>query len=189
MTAVTDLGGECGLLALLKADLLRYRGEKGTGFWAVILKYALHAGFRAVVLHRIGNWCARHRFQLLMEFLLSHSISVTGAEIAASASIGPGLLIHHPAGIVIGSAVLGSNCTILQSVTIGEKYGPHKAGAYPTLGDNVTVCAGACVIGDCHIGENSIIGANAVVLSDVPQNSIAIGVPAIPRPRPAGKGA
>ena len=75
------------------------------------------------------------------------------------------------------NAVFGSNCVIYQNVTIGRRDIVRSPKA-PCFGDNITVCAGACVLGDIKIGDNAIIGANAVVLVDVPHNCIAIGVPA-----------
>jgi serine O-acetyltransferase len=113
-----------------------------------------------------------------------HAIHVTGADIQPTAIIGPGLLIHHPVGIVIGcGAIVGGHCTILQNATIGEKYALNDIHKYPTLGNNVTVCAGACIIGPCQIGDNSIVGANAVVFSDVPPDSTAVGIPAVIKSR------
>ena len=80
----------------------------------------------------------------------------------------------HAIGIVIGSgAVIGDNCKIYQQVTIGK-----EKGKFPIIGDNVTIYSGAKIIGDVKIGNNAIIGANAVVTRDVPDNCVAVGVPA-----------
>lgn len=84
----------------------------------------------------------------------------------------------HPIGIVIAENVkLGNNCVIYQNVTIGGKTRIGKNG-FPTIGDNVTIYAGACIIGDVKIGNNVIIGANAVVTKDIPNNCVVAGVPA-----------
>lgn len=94
-----------------------------------------------------------------------------------------GTHFQHLVGVVISrAATIGKNCTIYQNVTIGSKdfaTGDGKTRtAYPELGDNVTVYAGAVIIGNVKIGNNAVIGANAVVISDVPANSTAVGVPA-----------
>lgn len=84
----------------------------------------------------------------------------------------------HPIGIVIADcAKLGNNCVIFQNVTIGGKTRTGKNG-FPTIGDNVIIYAGACIIGDVKIGNNVQIGANSVVIKDVPDNCIVAGVPA-----------
>lgn len=94
-----------------------------------------------------------------------------------NAKIGKGLDIKHPIGIVInGAAYIGDNCTIFQNVTIGRNLGEGKGNA--TLEHHVVLCAGACVIGNVHIGHHTIIGANAVVTKDIPANCVAAGVPA-----------
>ena len=94
--------------------------------------------------------------------------------ISTNADLGENLILPHPLGIVIGSGVkLGKNVTIYQNVTIGQ-----KNWLYPKIGNNVTIYAGAVIIGDINIGNNVIIGANAVVTKDIPDNSICAGVPA-----------
>ena len=84
----------------------------------------------------------------------------------------------HPIGIVIAEgAKLGQNCVIYQNVTIGGKTRVGKNG-FPTIGDNVIIYAGACIIGDVKIGNNVQIGANAVVTKDIPDNCVVAGIPA-----------
>ena len=166
------------VLPVLTADLARHVcGRLRTR--DVVLSYFTRPGFKAVALFRLANWCAEKRLPIIPSLLVSHAVHTTGAEIQPRAMIGPGLLLRHPVGIVIGGgAVVGRNCTILQNVTLGERYGPTDGHRYPTLGNNVTVCAGACILGECHIGDNVMIGANAVVISDIPSGATAVGVPA-----------
>ncbi|MHB1490850.1 MAG: serine O-acetyltransferase [Cellulomonas sp.] len=88
--------------------------------------------------------------------------------------------MHHPQGIVIGGgAIIGAGCTLLQNVTLGERFAdgrpPH---GYPQVGDGVTIGAGACVLGAVRVGDRARIGANSVVLSDVPAEGVAVGSPA-----------
>jgi len=105
----------------------------------------------------------------------------SGASIPLDASIGGGLRLPHPNGVVIHpDSIVGPNCLLLQQVTLGV--GGRIEGA-PVLAGHVDVCAGARILGKVHIGAHAVIGANAVVLRDVPDNATAVGVPA----RVAGK--
>ncbi|WP_448249749.1 serine O-acetyltransferase [Thalassotalea agariperforans] len=96
------------------------------------------------------------------------------------AKVGNNVLFKHPVGIIIGEGVeLGNNVTIYQNVTLGAaRVGELTESRYPIIGDNVIIFAGAKLIGNIHIGKNVTIGANAVVLEDVPDNCIAVGIPA-----------
>lgn len=97
-----------------------------------------------------------------------------GVTIGINAKIGKNLFLPHYVGIVIGEgAVIGDNCTIYQQVTLGQ-----KNQMYPSVGNNVTIYAGAKIIGDIKIGDNSVIGANSVVINDVKKNSVVAGIPA-----------
>lgn len=100
-------------------------------------------------------------------------------DIAYDIQLGYGLhLPHQGLGVVIGpETVIGDNVTIFQHVTLGAKVN-GKGYSAPTIGNNVVIGAGACILGDVHIGNNVYIGANAIVLKDVPDNCMAIGVPA-----------
>lgn len=103
-----------------------------------------------------------------------------GLEVPARLSIGPGLVLPHTVGTILGAGKIGRNVTIYQQVTLGAKiadfdYDPAQR---PEVGDDVLLTAGAKVIGPVQIGDGAIIGANAVVLQDVPANSLAVGVPA-----------
>lgn len=109
---------------------------------------------------------------------------VAGADIPLNSRIGGGLLLPHPNGIVIHPDVeIGPNCLIFQQVTLGTK---DADSGVPTIGGHVDIGGGARVLGNIHIGEHARIGANAVVLTDVPANATAIGIPAriVPRRQP-----
>jgi len=101
--------------------------------------------------------------------------AVSGADIPLNSKIGGGLMIPHPNGIVIHpDAEIGPNCLIFQQVTIGKGLKP----GLPVIEGHVDIGAGAKIIGNIRIGAHAKIGANAVVLNDVPEDSIAIGIPA-----------
>jgi len=102
---------------------------------------------------------------------------VTGADIPLNSQIGGGLLLPHPNGIVIHhGARIGPNCLIFQQVTIGTRTGEIML---PVIGGRVDIGAGAKILGNVRIGDHASIGANAVVLKDVPAGKTAIGIPAV----------
>jgi serine O-acetyltransferase len=103
-----------------------------------------------------------------------------GVFINPKSQIGEGLRLPHPNGIIIGEGVvIGDNVTLYQQVTLGgARIGDWQAGRYPTIGHNTVIFAGAKIIGDVTVGDNCVIGANAVVTKDVPDNHTAVGIPA-----------
>ncbi|HEV7623495.1 MAG TPA: DapH/DapD/GlmU-related protein [Amnibacterium sp.] len=148
-----------------------------------ILATMATARYAAVFLHRVAHrmravWPLAAAVKQLNQFL-------TGADIAPEAQIGAGLILYHPNGVVIGAgALLGRRCVLQQGVTVGGLGGPRSAGTIRTvLGDDVTLGAGARVIGAVEVGDRSTVGANAVVTRSVPADSVATGVPAVARPR------
>lgn len=109
-----------------------------------------------------------------------------GNGISAQAQIGKGTVFyHHGVGCVVHElCTIGKDCRIFGNVTLGCKWEENgEPGLPPQIGNNVMIGAGAVILGDISVGDNSIIGANAVVLEDVPDNSIAVGVPAVIRRR------
>lgn len=109
---------------------------------------------------------------------------VTGTDIAWKAQIGPGLVLFHPTGVVIGPrSVIGSNCIIQQGVTIGTSGNAKDGLDSPIIGDRCLLGAGSRILGPVTVGDDVIVGANAVVIHDVPSSSIATGVPASSRPQ------
>lgn len=140
--------------------------------------YFLYPSFKAIRAYRRA-----HKHYLKGHFFRARAISQralrrTGIEIHPGATIGKGLFIDHGSGVVIGeTAEIGDNCTIYQNVTLGGT-GKETGKRHPTLGNNVMVGAGARVLGPFKVGDNCKIAANAVVLSEVPPNCTAVGVPA-----------
>ena len=140
--------------------------------------FFLYSGFKAVRSHRKANWFYRHNLKFIARWISQRSRHKTGIEIHPGATIGKGLFIDHGMGVVIGeTTVIGDNCTIYQNVTLGGT-GKDTGKRHPTLGNNVLVGSGAKVLGPFTVVDNARIAAGAVVLSEVPANATAVGVPA-----------
>jgi serine O-acetyltransferase len=136
-----------------------------------------YPGVHALALHRLGNRFWRAGWLSTARFVSHVSRFLTGIEIHPAARLGRGLFIDHGMGIVIGeTAEVGENVSLLQGVTLGGT-STRREKRHPTLRDNVTVGAGAKIIGAITIGENSRVGAGSVVVRDVPPNAVVVGVP------------
>lgn len=150
------------------------RDPAAGGFLEVLLTYS---GLHALVFHRVSQSLHRMKIPLLPRWVSQLGRFFTGIEIHPGATIGKGLFIDHGMGVVIGeTAIIGDNVTLYQGVTLGGT-GKEKGKRHPTIGDNVVVGAGAKVLGNIKIGNNSYIGSNAVVIKDAPENSTVVGVP------------
>ena len=138
----------------------------------------LYPGVRAVRSHRKAHWCYEHGLKFLARLISQRSRHRTGIEIHPGAKIGKRLVIDHGMGIVIGeTAEIGDDCLIYHGVTLGGT-GKDVGKRHPTIGNNVLIGTGAKVLGPFKVGDNSRIAANSVVLSEIPDNSTAVGVPA-----------
>ena len=138
----------------------------------------LYPGFHILVYHRVAHWLFEHKHFFLARWVSQRGRHKTGIEIHPGAKIGKCLFIDHGMGIVFGeTAEIGDNCTIYHGVTLGGT-GKDTGKRHPTLGNNVMVSAGAKVLGPFKVGDNSRIAANAVVLSEIPPEATAVGVPA-----------
>ncbi len=143
--------------------------------WEVL---TLYPGVKAVRNHRRAHWCHTHRLKFLARMISQLSRRRTGIEIHPGAKIGKRLVIDHGMGIVIGeTAEIGDDCLIYHGVTLGGT-GKDVGKRHPTIGNNVLIGAGAKVLGPFTVGNNSRIAANSVVLSEIPDDSTAVGVPA-----------
>ena len=137
----------------------------------------LYPGLHAIWGHRIAHWFWKHNFTLSGRLLSQVIRSFTGIEIHPGATIGQGLFIDHGMGVVIGeTAEIGEDVTLYHGVTLGGTR-LEKGKRHPTLGDRVVVGAGAKILGAITIGSDTRIGANAVVVKSVPDNSVVVGVP------------
>lgn len=138
----------------------------------------LYSGYHAVLAYRIAHMLHLRGYTTAARAISQSAKMFTGIEIHPGATIGKGLFIDHGTGVVIGeTAEIGDNCTLYQGVTLGGT-GKDVGKRHPTLGNNVMVGAGAKILGPFKVGDNSKIAANAVVLSEVPSDSTAVGIPA-----------
>ncbi len=146
-------------------------------------------GFWVMIVYRFGRWRYSVRPAVVRKFLsLIYHVSykliqiVTGIELPCEVVVGRNFVIDHFGGIIIsGYAKFGDNCRIRDGVVIGLRRVEEKCA--PIIGNNVDIGSGAKLLGPIRIGNNVLIGANAVVLCDVPDNFIAVGVPAVAKPR------
>lgn len=140
--------------------------------------FLLYQGVHAVLYHRLAHWLYCHHCKFLARFVSQWSRFWTGIEIHPGAKIGRRLVIDHGMGIVIGeTAEVGDDCLIYHGVTLGGT-GKDHGKRHPTIGNNVLLSCGAKVLGPFKVGDNSRIAANAVVLSEVPPDATAVGIPA-----------
>jgi serine O-acetyltransferase len=150
------------------------RDPAATNYIEVLLTYA---GLHAVIFYRIAHFFFRVRIPILPRIISQAGRTLTGIEIHPGADIGEGFFIDHGTGVVIGeTTVIGDNVTLFQGVTLGGT-GKERGKRHPNVENNVVVGTGAKILGNITIGDNSYIGANAVVLNDVPPNSTVVGVP------------
>ena len=149
---------------------------------SLILTYP---GVKAIFFHKIANFFAIAKFDLIARIISQLSRFLTGIEIHPKAKIGKNLFIDHGMGVVIGeTSEIGDNVTIYHMVTLGgiapsiNSDSQREIKRHPTLMDNVVVGSGAQILGPVIIGKNAKIGANAVVTKNVPNNAVMIGIPA-----------
>ncbi len=161
----------------IRSDLRAYNGDWGAqGFWVMVV-------------YRFGRWRysikfrpLRMFFSFLYKVLYKFVQILTGIELPCEVLLGKNFVIDHFGGVIVsGYARFGDNCRIRNGVVVGLKNVDSPCA--PVIGDNVDIGSGAKVLGDIKIGSNVVIGANAVVLQDVPDNALAVGVPAVIKSR------
>ena len=165
------------MLENIRTDLRAYEGNWGAqGFWVMVV-------------YRFGRWRYGIRFapariacSAVYRVLYKLTQMATGIELPCEAVVGRNFVIDHFGDIIVsGYARFGDNCRIRNGVSVGLRHvNDHRA---PIIGNNVDVGAGAKLLGPITIGDNVAIGANAVVMCDVPSDSIAVGVPAVIKPK------
>ncbi|MBK5092565.1 MAG: serine O-acetyltransferase, partial [Actinobacteria bacterium] len=163
-------------MTVFRADIeaVKDRDPAATNTLEIILSYP---GLHAIWMHRVAHYLHTRNVPLIPRLISMLARAVTGIEIHQGARIGKGFFIDHGMGVVIGETTeIGDNVTIFQGVTLGGT-GKEKGKRHPTIEDNVVIAAGAKVLGPITIGENSRVGAQSVVLQDVPPNCTVVGVP------------
>src|SRR5580693_5779723 len=167
-------------------DATRARDPAARSALEVVFCYP---GFQALLYYRAANWLWRHGCHFLGRFVSHLGRVMTGIEIHPGAKVGKRLFIDHGMGVVIGeTAEIGDDCTLYQDVTLGGTSLGRGTKRHPTLGNNVIVSAGAQVLGPFRVGDGARIGAQAVVLSEVPDGATMVGIPAKPVARRRASG-
>ena len=164
-----------GLVKYIREEIqvIRERDPAIKSNWEVFL----YPSFKVILSYRVAHRLYRKKHYFLARWVSQRAARKTGIEIHPGARIGRGLFIDHGTGVIIGeTTIIGNNVTLYQGVTLGGT-GKEKGKRHPTLKDNVMVSAGAKILGSFTIGENSKIGAGAVVLKEVPPNCTVVGVP------------
>ncbi len=166
--------GFCAVVFSKEIKATQERDPAARGLLEITL---LYPGFHAIVSHRVAHFLWNLKIPFFPRALSQFARFLTGIEIHPGAQIGDGLFIDHGMGVVIGeTAIIGNDVTLFQGVTLGGT-GKETGKRHPTLGNNVVVGTGAKILGNIQIGDNSYIGANAVILKDVPANATVVGVP------------
>jgi serine O-acetyltransferase len=165
---------------LFSSDLYRYDGSRGV--LALAKHWMLTPGVKYSFYFRLCQYLHGKPLKAFGLYYVTKFIFIRfgiryGMDISASATIGRGFFIGHFGGIVINpDVVIGDNCNLSHGVTLGQVNRGTKAGC-PVIGDNVFIGPGAKIIGRIHVGDGAAIGANCVVVDDVPENGVVVGVP------------
>lgn len=159
-----------------EAENILKKDPAARNIFEVIFSYP---SLKAITYHRISHWLYNKKKYTLARIISQRARRITGIEIHPGASIGKNFFIDHGMGVVIGeTAVVGDNVTLFHGVTLGGIGGDSNSKRHPTVEDDVMIGAGAKILGPVTIGRGAKIGANAVVLNDIPPYSTAVGMPA-----------
>jgi len=162
------------LYSLIKEDIGAWRGS-AVGIKDVLLSFFDHT-LLIVWIYRCSHYLHTRRCFICSRFLVAVNLILFGIEIGAHVKIGGGFRVHHPVGIVIGAKQIGRNFNVFSGVGCGGRSPDDRE--QPVIGDNVFLYAGAKILGGIFVGDNVVVGANAVVIESVPSDSLAVGVPA-----------
>ena len=159
---------------------LQFMGHAGPVSTLKLVKTCFNPRMLPVVVIRLSEFFFERRMGIVAKLFSMANVAVFGIECSPQVTIGGGLFLPHTVGTVLGAERIGDNVTILQGVTLGtaEPDNGFTVSLRPVIGNNVVLGAGAKVIGPVTIGDHAKVGANAVVLQDVPSHAVAVGVPA-----------
>lgn len=177
-----------GILRTLREDLAAARAHDPAAR-GDLENAVVYSGLHAIWSHRLAHrlWVAGGIGRPVARVLSQFTRFLTGIEIHPGATIGRRFFIDHGMGVVIGeTAEIGDDCMLYHGVTLGGVSLKHVK-RHPTLGDRVTVGAGAKILGPVEIGDDSSVGANAVVVKSAPENSIVVGIPGVAKPAKSSK--
>lgn len=174
-----------GLWALITADYHRFCSLCGIQTKRHAWRAFVSPRVAPVAWFRVSQALGRRGLSPLAMVISLLNLILFRVEIPWRAQIGPGFVLPHPGGIVIGSASIGRNVTIYQNVTLGARVfdGAYDLSTRPTLEDDVIVGAGAVVLGGIRVGQGATVAANSLVTRDVPKGQTALGVPATVQPQ------
>lgn len=166
-----------GLFETILSDT-KVAGHLCRNWYDLFRPYVRHPGINFVVKYRAikALYMLGRPADILALVLWSRFSRRSGSEISLDASISPGLYVPHPYGIVIGRCFIGEGVTIQQGVTVGVRQ--RGDGTSPVIQDGCAIGAGAAILGNVTVGEGAVIGANSVVLTDIPPGAVAVGAPA-----------
>lgn len=171
-----------GLWASLRADA-RLLGRSHKSGWKRVAVASLNRGMHAIVLYRVSHWFAERRVPVIPSVLTRIAQHLFAVDIDPRAQIGPGLVLVHCFGIVIGSSSrIDGDCVIFHGVTLGDRgsewVGSSRQDGHPHVGVGCILGAGAKLIGPIRVGNHCVVGANSVVLADVADHCVVAGIPA-----------
>ena len=164
-----------GWKTIVEDYAIAMKRDPAANHWLEVL--FCYPGPQAIILHRLAHFLHKLGVIFLPRFISHFARFLTGIEIHPGAVIGKGVFIDHGMGVVIGeTAVVGDYCLLYQGVTLGAT-GKESGQRHPSLGCNVTVGAGAKILGNIKVGSHARVGAVTVVLKDIPPNSTVVGIP------------
>lgn len=169
-------GRDMSFIATIREDIQRVQEQDPAAQSGPVI-FLTYPGLHAKWMHTPEHWLWKHGLRGVARVLSQITRFFTGVEIHPAAQLGRRFFIDHAMGVVIGeTTIVGDDCVLYQGVTLGGT-GNESGKRHPTLGNNVTVGAGAKVLGNITIGDNVRIGGNSVVVKDVPSDSTVVGIP------------
>ncbi|MGG1676766.1 serine O-acetyltransferase [Neobacillus sp. NRS-1170] len=151
-----------------------FQDFKGINKLTLMGRLLIGTSSRAVFIFRLSSWCHQHKLKVFAKFFWYLNILLHSCDISPAADIGSNFFMYHTVGVVIGAITAGTGLRVFQNVTVGEN---NFSKIVPKIGNNVTLYAGSVVVGEITIGNEVMVGANSVVLKNLPNNCTAVGVP------------